>query len=402
MAVASNIYGANFDVDKYLFSLEGSRNGNNKGKDFRHLLSKEDKDQLSRFCVVKTADGRKPARVYKYAKVLVSWAQFLKGKTFTQLGVDDVKTAVAALERSSYSANSKVQYKAIFKIFFRWLKGCPDYKDPPETETLKCNPPKPKRYSSKEMLNDEDVSKLIAATSDAKLRALIALLSDSGMRIGELLSMRVKDVSFEDGGMAIHVPDDPGCKTGSRDIFTIASTGHVMQWMRAHPAKDTPNAYLFCNNKPGEIMSYNTLKKYIRDLATTTGLKKKHNFHFFRKSRATALAIAGWSQQQLNAYFGWVASSSMSSVYIQMTARDTKATMQRMYGIIPKENSVAYAKNLNCENCKTPNPVGTSFCAGCGTPLDGKDKELQDAELKRLERLLGLLKTKQNTKEAVG
>ncbi|MEW6036377.1 MAG: tyrosine-type recombinase/integrase [Candidatus Micrarchaeota archaeon] len=347
------------------------------------------------FCTAKIAEGKKPARVYKYAKVLVSWAQFLNGKRWEGLGVEEIRLAVASLERSGYAASSRVQFKAILKLFFRWLKKTPEWKDPVETEWLKCRHAKPRRYSSKEMLNSQDVHKLISATSDAKFRAFLALLYDSGMRIGEILSLRNKDVGFEPEGVSVHIPDEDGCKTGARDIFVIACIGHLRQWMDAHPAKDDPNAFVFCNGTPNSMMNYTTIQKTVKGLVEETGLKKQHNIHFFRKSRATELAIAGWSQEQLNAFFGWVTGSKMSATYVQMTAKDTRAPMQRMYGIQPKENVVSYAKNLNCEQCGGVNPAESKYCTRCGVSLDGREKAMQDAELKRLEGLLEMLKSRQ-------
>ena len=399
MGSIANIYCASYDVESYLHSKQRTKNKNNHGTDYGHLLNDQDKQQILDFCTAKTAEGMKPARVYKYAKILVSWMQFFGGKHWNELALADTRKAVATLERSTYADTSRVSFKAIMKVFFRWMKGCPEYRNPEETEWLKCNVPKPKRYSSKEMLNDADVSKLMNATADTELRAFVSLLFDSGTRIGEILALRLKDVTLEDDGAIIHVPDDAGCKTGSRDIYIVASVGYIAQWMNAHPAKDDPNAFLFCGKQATACMSYNTTKVRIDRLAKKAGLQKRHNCHFFRKSRATALAKAGWSQAQLNSYFGWTISSDMASTYIMMTSRDTKEPMLRLYGIVPKEKAVSYTKNLNCEYCKTINPPGSTNCSGCGSPIDGREKTMQNAELKRLEQLLGMLKSKQTTQE---
>lgn len=398
MGRQSNIYCASFDVEKYLYSNDGAESKNHKGTDHRPLLNDNDKQRILGFCTAKTAEGKKPARIYKYAKVIVCWAQFLQGRHWDELAEEDVRKAVAALERSGYSETTKINAKAILKVFFRWLKKCPEYRNPAETEWIKCNVAKPKRYSSKEMLDIEDISKLMNATNDTQWRAFVSALYDTGMRIGEILSLRLKDVSIEEDGAIIHVPDDPGCKTGARDIYIVASVGYISQWMNAHPTKDDPNAFLFCGKEPRQCLSYNTVKAWLDRLAKKAGLKKKHNCHFFRKSRATALAKAGWSQAQLNAYFGWVISSDMASTYIMMTSWDTKEPMQRMYGIVPKEKAVSYAKNLNCEYCKTINPPGSTHCSGCGNAVDGREKTMQNAELQRLEKLLEMLKNKQDTK----
>jgi site-specific recombinase XerD/ribosomal protein L40E len=396
MEVKSGLYGNSFDVKGYLNAPIVEEQDNGRAKDFRALLDGNDRKLILDFCTAKTAEGKKPARVYKYAKVLASWMQFLEGKHYEGLKIEDMRTGVAALERSVYADTSRVQFKAILKVFFRWVKGCPDYRDPPETEWLKCNCPKPKRYSSKEMLNEEDVSRLISVTTEAKLRAFLAVLWDAGLRIGEISALRTKDVNFEeDGGVTLHVPDDSGCKTGSRDIYVVSCAGYLRQWLDAHSGQDDPEAYLFCNSESRKMMNYTVLLQQLRRLAKAIDLKKRHNFHFFRKSRATSLARAGWSQEQLNAFFGWVPGSGMSAVYIHMTARDTKAPMQRMHGIQPREETVSYARNLRCEQCGAVNVPDTHRCTRCGLQLDLRESEMQKAELGRLEKLLEKLKSKQ-------
>ena len=389
-----NIYGSSFDAEGYLCAkLETPP----QPGDFRYLLNERDKQLTLDFCTAKIAEGKTPSRVYKYVKVLTSWMPFLNGKHWEELATQDVMAAVAGIERSKYAPNTRMTYKNILKVFFRWLKKCPSYKDPPETEWLKCSCPKPKRYSSKEMLTIEDIHKMISTTNDTMFRAFVVLLFDSGMRIGELMALKVKDIQFDPNGATIHVPDDPGCKTGSRDIYVVVSASYLSQWLNAHAAKDDPNAYIFYGSKPGKLWLYGKASARLRELIDKAGIKKQHNFHFFRKSRASCLAIGGWSQQQLNAYFGWCAASDMSAVYVHMGAQDTKLVMQRMYGIKPEEKAIPYAANLNCEFCKTLNPAGSSNCHGCNSPIDGREKTMQNAELKRLEQLLGILKSKQTT-----
>ena len=64
------------------------------------------------------------------------------------------------------------------------------------------------------MLTEDDIKQLIAACLNSRDRALIALLYDSGMRVGELLGLRIKDLQI---GKDISFVNVDG-KTGVRRI----------------------------------------------------------------------------------------------------------------------------------------------------------------------------------------
>jgi len=89
-----------------------------------------------------------------------------------------------------------------------------------------------------DMLTAEDIKKLIKATDKPRDRSLVAVLYESGCRIGELLSMRIKHIQFDKYGAILLLNG----KTGSRRVRIVFSSPYLKEWINKHPLADDPEA----------------------------------------------------------------------------------------------------------------------------------------------------------------
>jgi len=64
--------------------------------------------------------------------------------------------------------------------------------------------------------------------------AMIHVQYEAGTRPGELLSLRLKHVKFDQYGAIIHIDG----KTGPRPIRLVTSVPSLAAWFDAHPLKD--------------------------------------------------------------------------------------------------------------------------------------------------------------------
>lgn len=71
-----------------------------------------------------------------------------------------------------------------------------------------------RRMLPESLLSEEQVAQLINVCRSRRDRAIIAVLYDSGCRIGEIRTMKIKSVSFDKYGARIHVKG----KTGARSL----------------------------------------------------------------------------------------------------------------------------------------------------------------------------------------
>ncbi|MEM2960958.1 MAG: site-specific integrase, partial [Candidatus Bathyarchaeia archaeon] len=220
-------------------------------------------------------------------------------------------------------------------------------------------------------------------------KAFIMALYESGARIGELGSMLIRDVRFEEGYTALSLRG----KTGARRVIVVASTPYLMSWLENHPLRDRPEAPLWVNlgtvNRY-KAMSYPALAKVLKVAAERAGLEKKVHPHKLRHSRATFLA-SRLTEAQMSQVFGWRQGSKMPGIYVHLSGRDLDDAILGVYGLRKQEETEPKLKPKVCPRCQTPNQFDARFCSRCGLALDVKTAmELEEAR-KATDNLMNVL-----------
>ncbi len=335
----------------------------------RHLLVEFEKQLLS--------EGITAIRVAKYLDTLRRISGML-GKPFEEATVEDIKDLVYRVERSGYSPWTKHDYKVALKKFYKWLKGG-EY--PPEVKWVKTTLKAKDELLPEDLLTEEEVMRLVNAADSPRDKAFIITLYESGARIGELGSMLIRDVKFEEGYTALTLKG----KTGSRRVIVVASTPYLMAWIQNHPLKGRPNAPLWVNMgtvNRYEPMSYPALAKTLRAAAEKAGLKKKVHPHKLRHSRATFLA-SKLTEAQMSQLFGWRQGSKMPSIYVHLSGRDLDEAVLGVYGLKKRSEEEPKLKPKICPRCQTSNQFDAKFCVKCGLALDVKTAmEVEETRLK--------------------
>jgi integrase len=96
----------------------------------------------------------------------------------------------------------EIYYSQIFKNFVGWLNE--NYGLKIKTKDWKVQKPK-NSIMPEYLITEEEFNKLFNATDDIQERVLIGLLYESGSRIGEILSLQIKNVSFNNYGAKLIV-----------------------------------------------------------------------------------------------------------------------------------------------------------------------------------------------------
>ena len=97
------------------------------------------------------------------------------------------------------------------------------------------------------MLIESDVLKLIEYAKHQRDKAMIALLWDIGARIGEIGTLNIRHLSFDEYGAIVNVRG----KAGYRRIRAVWSVQYLKAWLQVHPEGYNPDAPLWItfNNK---------------------------------------------------------------------------------------------------------------------------------------------------------
>jgi integrase len=334
------------------------------------------------------AQGYSPARKLKYLTMLKSISLQL-GKPFQNATKQDIAGWVAKLESANYSEWTKRDYKVALRIFFRWLKQSETY--PSEVDWIKAS--RSRNHTLPEQLITEDEVKQIAESANhPRDKAFVLVLYESGCRIGEILSLMIRNVEFDEYGCVLLVDG----KTGQRRVRIIASAPKLASWIDNHPLRDQPDAPLWVNlgaKNRRQALTYGGAKSILKEIVDRAGIKKRVYPHLFRHSRATHLANH-LTESQLKQHFGWIQGSSMASVYVHLSGRDVDRALLELNGInVSKEKEAEKFKAIDCPRCKTKNSPISKFCSSCGLALDLKTAiELDETKSKADKIITELVK----------
>ncbi len=352
------------------------------------VISERNRQVLHEFDTYLGCQDMIKSRVIKLlyvVKILGGWL----GNDFEAAERKDIEVLVSKVEQhQKFSPWTKQDYKLILRKFYQLLHGL-DWKSktfPPEVAWIRIGIKLSKRKLPSSLLTEEEVAKMIDFANGPFQRAFIAVLYETGARIGEILSMNIKDVTQSDFGAFL----DLFGKTGSRRVPIVVSAPYLLEWINNHPKKADPEAALWYSKSRYNRYRYATAAKMLETVGRRAGIEKPLNPHHFRHSRATRLANK-LTEQQLKFYFGWVGSSKMAERYVHLCSKDIEACYLDVYGLKPPEDKPSeQLKTRTCVKCHRDNKPTDIYCGFCGFPLDKEmaDKIVQVHEKQKEKNLL--------------
>lgn len=289
---------------------------------------------------------------------------------FSQTTIEDVEDFLDILEAKEcecglnkgqpLSQFTKNNLKTHFKTFLKYI-GKED-----EAGIIHCKNLKGSKLPE-DILTKEEVLEIIDHTGCLRDKALFGLLYESGCRVGEILSMKVKNVEFlPNGGTSVTFPSG---KTGARRVLIFNFSSYLRQWLDVHPLKDEPDAPLWPTEDYRHTqISDISLRCALIKIVSRTSIKKRVWLHGFRHSRATHLSEY-MTEQQMKVYLGWTAGSDMPAIYCHLSGRDVDQAVKAMYGIEDSETIIDPMKPGTCARCGEMNAPGANYCFKCGLPL---------------------------------
>lgn len=179
-------------------------------------------------------------------------------------------------------------------------------------------------------LTDDEVRALVKACAGRELRdrrdeALVRLMTETGMRAGEVLALQVDDVDYTKRNMARVVRGKGG--KGRVVPFgpeTARSLDRYGRMRRTHRLADTPQFWL---GDRGKGLAYHGLRNTLQFRAEAAGIQGFH-LHLLRHTAASRWLAAGGSEGGLMAVAGW-STRGMIDRYTRSTAAERAAVEAR-------------------------------------------------------------------------
>lgn len=338
-------------------------------------------------------NGLTDARIWFYAsrmKIVLKWFQE-HDISLKNASRSDVEAFLSYILSRSYKAWTKHAYYILVKKLISFSKTGKTDVAVEEVSWMKVSQfekqaEKESRATPESLLTQDEFLKLVSASGSTRNRAIIYVAYEAALRPSELLTMKVASVVFKEKYCLISATG----KTGVKRMPLITSFPLLLQLLKEHPLKDTPEAWLWIDNK-GNRLSIYAYYALLKRASKRAGLRKPIWAYLLRHARLTEMAKV-LTEVQLNLFAGWVQGSDRAKTYVHFSARDLEDTLLEINGLKQSEKEAGKMKLKTCSRCNNINPPDALRCEKCGLILDPKlalqvEKE-QDGSIKeRIDRI---------------
>ncbi|MCM8825028.1 MAG: tyrosine recombinase XerC [Candidatus Omnitrophica bacterium] len=221
---------------------------------------------------------------------------------------------------------------AAIKSFFKFLAKRGYTKKNPAL--LIASPKIPERLPL--FLTYDEIEKIIesaSGTSETELRnrAILELLYSSGLRVGELVSLKIEDINIPEGTVKVRG------KGNKERIVPVGSyaLNSIFEYLKKRPW--SKNSFIFLNKKGGRITS-RSVERIVKKYARLAGISKKVTPHVFRHSFATHLLDRGADLRTVQEMLGH-SDISTTQVYTHVTVQRLKELYEKHH---PRYAAFAY------------------------------------------------------------
>ncbi len=279
------------------------------------------------------AANRRPDTIDWYRKRLGRLIRFLHDTPAAQISRDGLAAFLLAVKQGTEHPNSDAyteSHRRAFAIFFSWAvaEGHLGVSPMERVEPFRVD------EAPIDVLEPAEVSRLMAAQSrrtflGVRNRAAIALLYDTGLRVGELVRLELRDVDLDRATLTVSsrakgrrgrvVPISPTLRSILYDYLHFwRMPGHLA--IDLLPAREH-SPVLFVSAE-GAALATTAVNQWMRRAAQRAGLTgKRVSPHVFRHSFATAYLRNGGDEFTLQKMLGH-STRAMTARYVHMLQAD--------------------------------------------------------------------------------
>lgn len=254
---------------------------------------------------------------------------------FTRLEEKDLHEFLASLRDMGIGARSQARIIAGMRGFFRYLllEGVIEANPAELIDSPKLTLHLP------EVLTVEEIDAMIDAIppeKDEALRneAIIEMLYGSGLRVSELINLKISRINFDEGFMLVEgkgnkervVPVSPSALALTAEWLEKRATLNV--------APDVSDI-LFLNRR-GRRLTRVMVFYIVKDLAARAGIKRNISPHTLRHSFATHLLEGGANLRSIQELLGHE-NLVTTELYVHLDRRHLRATLEQYHPLYRKE-----------------------------------------------------------------
>jgi len=219
-----------------------------------------------------TLKGMSKSTIYTYKYMVSVFFSRFMNQNLKMISKEDIEGFIYQLIKDNQISESfQNQMINAIKAYYEYVLGMPreyyDIKRPKKSITIP------------NVLSEEEVIKIIQYPKNIKHRALLWTIYSAGLRISEVINLRVNDINSKDGYIFVK-----GAK-GKKDRKTILSEQLVLL-LRRYYIEHKPSYWLF-EGQTGGKYSVESIRKIFRKAVKGTNSNPWATVHTLRHSFAT-------------------------------------------------------------------------------------------------------------------
>ncbi|MDN3664385.1 site-specific tyrosine recombinase/integron integrase [Algibacter miyuki] len=255
-----------------------------------------------------------------YGGFILEFLRFTGEKPLDSLNENDVRRYTEwAVSTLNYAISTHRQMVSGLKHFAHFYPAC-------SINTDKIYMPK-KDKKLPIVLSIEEVLSLLQATKNLKHRTIIAMLYGSGLRIGELISLKLSDFDFKRKQLYIQNAK------GRKDRYTTIAES-LFPLLKNYHNTYKPKVY-FIENPNGGHYSPESIRAFLKRNAKTAGITKTITPHTLRHSYATHMLEQGIDIRYIQELLGH-SRPETTMIYTHVTRKDLQQIKSPLDNAIKK------------------------------------------------------------------
>lgn len=291
------------------------------------LLSKLPKKHYSSLqkmadCMLRLDYGLSTIRSYLYR--ISGLMEYIGKVDFEAITADEVNEYIEGLNKidASHSRINSV-YSAV-KLYHTRVIFDEDF------QMAKLERPR-KKSKLPQIMSEGEIIDMIEEIDNIKHLSIFYLLYGCGLRKGELLSLKVDDVSWSRN--QIHIKEAKGQKDR-----IIPMSPHIKDILEHYINAYKPVRFVFESKRAGHAYSASSVSQIVKRAAKRAGITKRITPHMLRHAYATHLLDHGVSLPKIQALLGHK-DVKTTMIYTHLTNKDIKSVSSPLDRVLKKKRN---------------------------------------------------------------
>lgn len=261
-------------------------------------------------------DGKSKGTIYQYSRKLMRFCDYIGNKSLKEITTFDIRRYLANEKERGLSNVSIDNIRAVLTAFYVWLTAEEYIVRNPclAVHPIKCAKEKKIKFSSL------DIDALRNSCKSLKERALIEFLLSSGVRVSELVALRVDDINF--ASRSVHIFNGKGGK----ERYT-----YIDQLAKNYLVKYLTESEITCGalfqNQHGKHCTTSGIRYILNTIANRSGIENVHP-HRFRRTFASNMNARGMDITDIKELLGHE-SIETTMIYLDIDSTTAKHSYEK-------------------------------------------------------------------------